>query len=250
MEQPKSLSVFFPMYNERQNISRLLEEACRVIPALGFKDYEILIVDDGSRDGCDKIVEEWARRNPHIHLVRHPRNLGYGAALRTGFTQASRDLVFYTDCDLPADLQDIRRALPLLCQADLVIGYRLKRYETLRRAIYSRIYNFLMRFLFNVHVHDVNFSFKLASREVLERIHLTATTVFIDGQLLAEARRYGYEIAEIPIDYTPRRFGRSNFDSFKTAFATLSELLSYRYERWFGLAKTPEKEPAVDLTLE
>jgi len=247
MMEPRSLSVFFPMYNERQNISVLLEEACRVIPELGFKDYEILIVDDGSRDGCDQIVEEWAHRNPHIRLVRHPHNLGYGAALRTGFTQASRDIVFYTDCDLPADLQEIRRALPLLRQADLVIGYRIKRYETLRRAIYSRIYNYLLRILFNVHVHDVNFSFKVVSRKVLERIQLTASTVFIDGQLLSEARRYGFEIAEIPIDYTPRRFGRSNFDSLKTAFATLSELLAYRFERWFGLARTPEKESAVHL---
>jgi glycosyltransferase involved in cell wall biosynthesis len=153
--------------------------------------------------------------------------MGYGVALRTGFTEANREAVFYTDCDLPADLHDLARALPLLQEADLVIGYRVKRYETLRRAIYSRIYNLLMRLLFGVHVRDVNFSFKLVRGEVLDAICLSAKTVFIDGQLLAEAVRHGYKIAEIPVEYTPRKFGRSNFDSLKTAWATLTEMTGY-----------------------
>lgn len=229
--QPTSISVFFPMYNERQNIERVLEETQEVIPQLGFEDYEVLIIDDGSRDGCDELVEGYAKTHRHIRLVRHAQNMGYGAALRTGFTSATRDAVFYTDCDLPADLRELERALPLLEKADLVIGYRKKRHETLRRAVYSRIYNFLMRILFDVHVRDVNFSFKLVKRSVLESIQLTAGTVFIDGQLLAEARRYGFQIAEIPIDYTPRRFGRSNFDRLQTAWDTLVEMLDYTMVR-------------------
>jgi glycosyltransferase involved in cell wall biosynthesis len=215
------------MYNERRNIEQVLAQAETVIPELGFSDYEILIIDDGSRDGCDALVEAQAQCHPHIRLVRHPQNMGYGVALRTGFTEADREAVFYTDCDLPADLRDLARALPLLQEADLVIGYRVKRYETLRRAIYSRIYNLLMRLLFGVHVRDVNFSFKLVRGEVLDAICLSAKTVFIDGQLLAEAVRHGYKIAEIPIEYTPRKFGRSNFDSLKTAWATLTEMVGY-----------------------
>jgi glycosyltransferase involved in cell wall biosynthesis len=244
----KSLSVFFPMYNESKNISTLLEEACRVIPQMGFDDYEILIVDDGSQDGCAQIVEQWSVSNPHIRMIRHPQNLGYGAALRTGFTHASRDLVFYTDCDLPVDLREVQRALPLLEHDDLVIGYRIKRYETLRRAIYSRIYNFLMRILFNVHVRDVNFSFKIMHKRVLDHICLSASSVFIDGQLLAEAVRYGFSIAEIPIRYTPRRFGRSNFDSLKAATSTLKELLAYRYDRFFGNSQIAQADREVNLS--
>lgn len=231
---PKSLSIFFPMYNERRNISQALSQAETVLPQFGYKDYEILIIDDGSRDGCDQTVEERALCNSHIRLVRHPQNMGYGAALRTGFTQATREAVFYTDCDLPVNLLDIQRAIPLLEEADLVIGYRMERHETLRRAVYSRIYNLLMRILFGVHVRDVNFSFKLVRRQVLQRIRLTASTVFIDGQLLAEANRYGYKIVEIPVEYTPRKFGRSNFDSFRTAWETLSEMVSYWLE-WLHL---------------
>ena len=215
------------MYNERENISRALESAGVITAQLGLDDYEILVVDDGSRDGSDRVVEEWVRRNGHIRLVRHPNNLGYGAALRTGFTQATRQVVFYTDSDLPAGLSDLPRALSLLQDADLVIGYRVKRHETLRRALYSRVYNRLMRLLFDVRVRDVNFSFKLVRRSVLDCIRLTATTVFIDGQLLAEAHGHGFRIAEMPVTYWPRRYGRSSFDSLRVAWETLREMLAH-----------------------
>lgn len=224
---PNSLSVFFPVYNEIKNITRVLERALEVVPHLGYDDYEILFVDDGSRDGSDQVIEAWMARDPHIRLVCHGENHGYGAALRTGFTSAKNDLVFYTDSGLPVDLIDLEEALMFAGEADLVIGYRIDRHETLRRAVYSRVYNLLMRLLFGVRVRDVNFSFKLVHRRVLERITLTAETVFIDGQLLAEATRYGFRIQEIPVEYHPRCNGWSNFDSLRVAWDTLSEMLEY-----------------------
>ncbi len=227
---PQSLSVFFPMYNERNNIAQTLAQAEAVIPGLGFEDYEIIVVDDGSYDGCDKIVEAQVRQNAHIRLVRHPCNLGYGSALRTGFAEANREAVFYTDSDLPVDLWEVKRALLLLDEADIVAGYRIDRRCTLVRAIYSYIYNWLMRLLFGVQARDVNFSFKLVHRRVLDRIRLTATTVFIDGELLAEARRYGFKVVELPVEYQPRQFGNSNFDSLRVAWDTLAEMVRY----WLG----------------
>ncbi|MCS6912424.1 MAG: glycosyltransferase family 2 protein [Myxococcales bacterium] len=228
--RPASLSVFFPMYNERDNIGRVLAEAAQVLPTLGLRDYEILVIDDGSQDGSGEVVADCARHNPHIRLVRHPRNLGYGAALRTGFASASREVVFYTDSDLPVDLREIAVALREIEHADLVIGYRVRRHETLRRAVYSRVYNQLMRWMFGVQVRDVNFSFKMIRREVLERISLTAGTVFIDGQLLAEAQRLGCRIVEIPVRYWPRQSGASSFDSLGVAWDTLREMVSYRLQ--------------------
>jgi len=222
-----SLSLFFPMYNERENIKNLIVHIEREVPLLGVQDYEILIIDDGSQDGSAQIVQAWANRNPRVRLVQHETNQGYGAALRTGFLSAKKDVVFYTDVDLPASIADLQRGLPLLADVDLVIGYRIKRHETLRRAVYSRIYNALMRLLFGVRVRDVNFSFKVVRRTALERFQLTATSVFIDGQLLAEARRCGCVIREIPIEYKPREFGSSNFDRFSAAWVTLVEMLQY-----------------------
>lgn len=156
----RGLTLFFPMYNERENISGLLDRLEALIPILQTDDLEILIIDDGSSDGCDEIVQERAERVEQIRLVQHSENKGYGSSLRTGFQTASRQMVFYSDSDLPADLSEITRTFPLLDEADIVIGYRIERHETFRRAVYSRIYNSLMRLLFHVRVRDVNFSLK------------------------------------------------------------------------------------------
>ena len=236
---PRSLSIFFPMYNERENIAATLDQALAVIPRLGVANYELLVIDDGSKDDSAETVRQYMRNHPRVRMVQHPQNMGYGAALRTGFTSASLDAVFYTDSDLPIDLADIARALPLLERADLVIGYRIRRFDTPRRAVYSKVYNLLMRVLFGVRVRDVNFSFKLVSRKVLDHIRLSAATVFIDGQLLAEAKRHGFVVAELPIDYRPRKVGSSSFNSLRAAWDTLVEMLRHR----FAPSSLPEPVP-------
>jgi hypothetical protein len=132
------------------------------------------------------------------------------------------------------DLEDLRKALPLIENADLVIGYRANRHETLRRTVYSRVYNSIVRVLLGVRVRDVNFSFKMVRREALERIDLSAKSGFIDGQLLAEACHHGFRIAELPIGYQPRKHGVSKLDSPKAVLHALRELLEYRAGRLRG----------------
>lgn len=239
---PTSLSIFFPMYNEAGNIEATLQQILEVLPRLGPSDAEILVVDDGSKDESAELVRSIAAQAPAVRLVQHRQNQGYGAALRTGFLSAQKEAVFYTDSDLPIDLSDIERALPLLAEADLVIGYRKKRFDTPRRALYSRVYNLLMRHLFGVRVRDVNFSFKLVHRRVLDKIELSARTVFIDGQLLAEAVRNGFRIVELPIDYRPRQTGTSSFNSLRAAWVTLVEMLRYRWDR-----QSLTKDAAIEL---
>lgn len=227
METVTSLTLFFPMYNERETVARMTGKAIDVLGTL-TADYEVIIVDDASRDGSEQIADELALQHPQVRVIHHPQNLGYGASLRTGLENATKDVIFYTDCDEPVDLQEIGRALAFIgTDADMVIGYRIKRYDTLRRFIYSKIYNFLCRLLFGVRVRDVNFSFKLLKRQVLQCVRLSAGSVFIDGELLAEAVRCGHRIAEIPIEYFPRRSGKSSFDSLSAALYTLEEMLAY-----------------------
>jgi glycosyltransferase involved in cell wall biosynthesis len=223
------------MYDERESLGPTADKALTVLAGISA-DFELLIVDDGSRDGSERVADELAARDPRVRVVRHERNLGYGQALRSGFAAARGRIVAYTDCDQPADLALLPQALERLADpaVDMLIGYRTSRGACgPRRRFYSAAYNMLVRALFGVRVRDVNFAFKLIRKSAVERLRLTARTGFIDGQLLVEARRLKLRLVEMPVEYRLRQFGRSHFDSLATALATLAELLRY----WAGLGR-------------
>ncbi len=180
MMQHQPLSVFIPVHNEEQIIDEGLETILSSVQQI-TDDFEILVINDGSTDGSRKKLLAWLERCPQMRLIEHATNLGYGAALRSGFTQAKKDLIFYTDMDLPADMQDLKKIMPLMEVYDLVIGYRIDRLDSPRRFVYSKIYGLLLRRLFGLRVKDVNFSFKCVKKTVIEKVHLTARTGFIDG---------------------------------------------------------------------
>lgn len=226
MINQKSLSLFLPVYNEEKIIDNTISAILKVVEPL-IDDYEILIINDGSTDSSKEKILSWMKKCERIKLIEHKTNLGYGSALREGFKNAKKGLILYTDADLPEDLNEIKKVLPLTEVYDLVIGYRVNREYTPRRFIYSKIYNLLLRILLNVKVRDGNCSFKCIRKEVIKKINLTAKSVFIDGELLAEAVRNNFTIKQIPLTYIPRRYGKSNFGSLKSAIFTMRELLSY-----------------------
>ncbi len=234
---PKSLTLFYPMYNEMGHIGSMTTKALTVLSSLKI-DFEILIIDDGSTDGSEKIADAFAQGDPRIRLIHHHGNKGYGQALRTGFANASKDIVAYTDCDEPVDLNKLAEVLPLLSQYDMVIGYRLSRQEGWLRFIYSKGYNTLVRWLFGVRVRDINFSFKVIHRECLHHLCLSAGSVFIDGELLAEANRNQLTIYEVPIQYQLRQHGTSNFNSLRAVTDTLQEIWAYFKRRHSLSAKS------------
>jgi glycosyltransferase involved in cell wall biosynthesis len=226
----RSVTLFYPMYNELQSIEPMTRKALQVMQTVA-DDFEILIVDDGSSDGSEKIADELAASDPRIRVIHHQGNKGYGQALRTGWANAAKDIVVYTDSDEPVDLWLIGEALDHLDGHDMVIGYRLNRWEGWRRFIYSNIYNGLVRVLFGVHVRDVNFSFKIMRRELVQKLRLGAGSVFIDGELLAEAMRYRPRIYQMPVQYLPRKHGVSHFNSLRAATYTLEEIWAYWQRR-------------------
>src|SRR3954463_9926035 len=188
----ESLTLFFPMWNEEEMIQRTVEAAREVgddLVAEGeIGTYEILLVDDASTDATGKIADELAHADPRVRVIHHPENRKLGGSVRTGLAEATGELVLYTDADMPFDLADLHKAIRLLrvYDADIVSAYRFDRTgEGGRRALYSYVYNSLVRVLFGLRIRDVNFAFKLLRHNVLEHLDLHSEGSFIDAELLA-----------------------------------------------------------------
>lgn len=229
----KSVSVFFPTYNEEENIERSVRGALAALEETGM-DHEVIVVNDASTDRTAEIVDRLAAADPHVRAVHLPRNLKLGGALKAGFAASRMELVFYTDADNPIDFTDMTAAFPLVAEGgvEVVTGYRLNRDETLRRKVYSRSYNWLINFLFGFRFRDINFSFKLFRREVLERIDLRSNGSFIDAEILIEARKAGFSIEEVGVRYFPRTAGVSTLASPGVIVRILVELVAYLMTRY------------------
>jgi glycosyltransferase involved in cell wall biosynthesis len=205
------VSVVFPMYNEEAYIERAVAAVHDALDGTVL-DYEVVIVNDASTDRTPALADELARRDPRVRVVHNSTNLKLGGALRAGYAAAGKELVFYTDADLPIDLKELPRAIRLLDyqRADVVAAYRFDRTsEGAVRALYTFFYNHLIRILFGLRVRDVNFAFKLFRRPLLQRFPLRSEGSFIDAEFLLRARKAGCPIIQIGLDYFPRTRGRS-----------------------------------------
>jgi len=230
---PPSITVVFPMFNEEAYVERAVTAARDVLGRTAH-EFEIIVVDDASTDGTGPLADRLARADPRVRVVHNPVNLKLGGALRAGYAAASKDLVFYTDADLPIDLEELPRAVRLLeyQQADVVAAYRHDRTsEGWLRTIYTFTYNHLIRILFGLKVRDVNFAFKLFRRSVLDRFPLRSNGSFIDAEFLLRARKHGCPIIQIGLDYFPRTRGQSTLASF----GVIGEMLREMAENWNDL---------------
>ncbi len=233
-----SLTFVFPMYNEIGNIENCVAEALATGRRI-TSDLEIVIVDDASTDGSGALADRLAERHPELRVVHHARNRKLGGALRTGFAAATKEWVLYIDSDLPIEMNDALKAVPLTRGADMVIGNRQGRAEGLRREVMSWVYNRLIRVLFGLKVNDVNFAFKLFRRTILDHIALQSEGSFIDAELLIETHRAGLVIAEIPLQYHERVAGVSTLASSSVVRTILRELIAYRQ----AAARRPARAP-------
>jgi glycosyltransferase involved in cell wall biosynthesis len=218
------------MFNEEAYIRRAVEAARAVLEA-ELPDFEIVIVDDASTDATPALADALAAADPRVRVLHNPSNRRLGGALRAGYAAATKDLVFYTDADLPIDLRELPRAVRLLeyQQADVVAGYRFDRTsEGLVRAVYTFCYNHLVRTLFGLRVRDVNFAFKLFRRSVLHKFTLTSDGSFIDAEFLLRARKAGCPLIQIGLDYFPRTRGTSTLASVPVILGILRDMAT----RW------------------
>ncbi len=218
MPQPASrkpgLSVFFPAYNDSGTIASLvitaLQTARRLTP-----DFEVIVVNDGSADATARIVDELARTYPEVRVVHHPRNRGYGGALRSGFEAATRELVFYTDGDAQYDPAEMTRLWEAFDErVDLVNGYKISRSDPLHRIVIGRIYHHTVKWLFGLKVRDVDCDFRLLRRSIFERVSLEKNSGVICLEMMKKIQDAGFRIAEVPVHHYHRAHGKSQFFNF------------------------------------
>jgi glycosyltransferase involved in cell wall biosynthesis len=222
-----SVSVFFPCYNEQENVGRTVENALGVLETLDA-DFEVIIVEDGSSDGTGRIADEIARRDARVRVVHHPRNLGYGAALQSGFKAATKELVFYTDGDGQFDVKEMPPLLELMDRYDIVSCYRLNRRDPFARKINGWAWTKLVCLLFGLKVRDIDCAFKLYKRAIFDHIELSSTGALIDAEILARAVRKGYRITQKGVHHYPRTAGVQTGANLRVIFRAFKELFKLR----------------------
>jgi glycosyltransferase involved in cell wall biosynthesis len=204
------LSYFFPAHNEEANLEGLVDEALASLPSLA-ETLEIIAVDDGSRDGTPALADALAARHPDVvRVVHHPTNLGYGAALRSGFGAARYELIVFTDGDRQFKVDDIGRLTARLAAPDApdaVVGFRIKRADPPLRIVYARVYRLANRLFFGLQVTDVDCACKLFRREALEGIHVESDGAFFSAELLNKLRAAGRTVVEVGVPHYPRTAG-------------------------------------------
>ena len=227
----ESISVFFPCHNEEGNLRRVYESASKVLQNTGL-DYEIIVVDDGSTDGTLQVANDIVAADPKVRVIHHPKNLGYGSALQSGFRAATKTLIFYTDGDGQFSLDELPPLLPLMNQNDVVTCFRLNRQDGLIRRFNGWCWTSLVCLIFRLRIKDINCAFKLYKRGLFDGMVLRSTGALINAEILARATRRGLTITQVGVHHFPRINGQQTGSNFSVIFRAIGELAKfYRHIR-------------------
>ena len=227
------LSYFFPVHNEAANLRGLVEEALETLPGLA-ETFEIVIVDDGSKDETPRLADELAAAHPQVRAVHHPTNLGYGAALRSGFAAARYAHLAFTDGDRQFKVADLGRLIERL-EADgvaVVAGYRIRRADPLARTLYARLYRLANRIFFGLTVRDVDCACKLFTRASLDGVNVESGGAFFSAELLIKLRARGRRIAEVGVPHYPRTAGSPTGAKPRVVLRAVRDFWALRLRLW------------------
>lgn len=225
-----SVSVFFPCYNDEGTIGGLVKTSDEILRRRGGK-YEILVIDDGSTDGSRQLVKKLAKEFPKLRLVFHRGNKGYGGALRSGFTKAKYDLVFYTDGDGQYDIGEVELMFPLLTSdIDVVNGIKMFRNDPWYRVIVGNIYNFFVRNVFGIDIFDTDCDFRLIRKSILNKVGLKCKSGAICVELVRKLQDAGARFRQVSVHHYPRKYGSSQFFNWRRILMTGWELMKLRVE--------------------
>jgi glycosyltransferase involved in cell wall biosynthesis len=234
------LSYFFPAHNEEANLEGLVGEALEVLPTLA-ETFEIVIVNDGSRDATGRIADELTAANPGVvRAVHHPTNLGYGAALLSGFRAARHDHAGFTDGDRQFRVEDLGRLIDRMAEADrpdVVVGFRIKRADPLVRTVYARAYRLANRIFFGLRLRDVDCACKLFRREALEGLAVESGGAFFSAELMIKLQAAGRSVAEIGVPHHPRTAGSPTGAKPSVVLRAMRDFWWLRLQMWVNRAR-------------
>lgn len=222
------LTVFFPCYNEEKNVERTVEAALKIVPSVASK-WEMLLIDDGSKDNTGKVIDKLAKKHKNVRAIHHEVNRGYGAALKSGLYNAKYEWITFTDADGQFDFSEIYNFIQTQekTKADLVVGYYKKRQVSKFKILTSKMWELAVFILFGLKVHDIDCGFKLISKKVVDTVpQLTSERgAFISSEFLIKAKKKGFKIVEIAVSHYPRAAGSGTgrnlnviIESFKDLF--------------------------------
>jgi glycosyltransferase involved in cell wall biosynthesis len=222
----KGLSAFFPAHNEEGNVERMCNALRIVLPNVA-EDFEIIIVNDGSNDKTGEIADRLAAQDEKIRVVHHERNMGYGAAIRSGISACKKEYVFFTDGDNQFDVSQLSLLVPLVSQCDGVIGFRLNRQDNFVRKTNAWAWNRLVQWMFGLKAKDIDCAFKLFHRKVFEKVQLESSGAMISTEMLVKMKRNKYRLHEIGVLHSPRMAGKQTGANLRVIFKAFNEL--YRF---------------------
>ena len=243
------LSYFFPAHDEEANLEALVAEALETLPGLA-ETFEIIAVDDGSRDGTPALADDLAARHPDVvRAVHHATNLGYGAALRSGFAAARYDLVAFTDGDRQFQIADIGRLTARLAESDspdVVVGFRIKRADPLVRTLYARAYRLANRIFFGLKITDVDCACKLFRREVLQTLRVESSGAFFSAEMIIKLRAAGRTVVEVGVPHYPRTAGSATGARPRVVLRAVRDFWLLRLRMWANRSRAMRRgEPMV-----
>jgi glycosyltransferase involved in cell wall biosynthesis len=233
-QKPVGLSVFFPAYNDSGTIASLVMAAVQAAGRL-TPDFEVLVINDGSTDATAEVIDELARLYPQVRAIHHEKNRGYGGALRTGFSSATKDWIFYTDGDAQYDPREMARLWEKVGpEVDLVNGYKISRSDPLHRIVIGRIYHHTVKILFGLKVRDVDCDFRLMRRRIFDRVRLEKSSGVICLEMMKKITDAGFTIVEVPVHHYHRAYGKSQFFNFRRLVRTAVDVFKLWRELVLG----------------
>jgi len=230
-----SISLVMPAHNEAENIEPVVTEAVPALAAVS-NDFEIIVVDDGSKDDTAGVTRRLMETEPHLRLVQHPVNKGFGAAVLTGFTSATKDWILYTDADRQFVLAELANFMPYTDKADLIAGYRAPRRDPFLRVLYGKGWSMLCTLFFGYTVRDVDCGFKLLRRKIIDQLadKIGSRGATFSIEWLVRAKRAGYRFVELPVTHRPRVAGSQSGARLSVITRAFRELFRLRLQLWRG----------------